>query len=247
MQGLITLTSYTFKIQDFNPESMPFSRLVEYYSEIKKLLGVSDHLHLVNIVEGSHGSCFAIDRNFEQDLVKRLMSVNNGTAPSAAMRAKNRINSMLKEDGTSGMFYDERNANVIQFPGKRDDQTELIKVRDTATFVGELYHLAGTKDDVKVRVSTDAYGVVFCTATKEMAKALRDFLFEEIKVTGRGMWSRLEDGSWEVEDFTISDFAPIKRESLRKAVDRIRSLDIEWPEDPLADIDRIEERNVKIR
>jgi hypothetical protein len=247
MQGLIKVTSYTFKIEDFNPENMPFGRLVDYYAEIKKLLGVNDSLHLLNIVEGSHGSCFAIDRNFESELVKRLLSINDGTAPVVAMRAKSKINAMLKEDGTSGAFYDERSQNVIQFPGKRDDAVSLIKVRDTATFVGELYHLAGTKDDVKVRISTDSYGVVFCTTTKDMAKSLRDFLFEEVKVTGRGMWTRREDGTWEVNDFSITDFAPVKRESLRKAINRIRALNIDWPDDPLGDIDRIEERNVKVR
>ncbi len=241
------MTSYTFKIEDFKPENMPFGRLVEYYAEIKKLLGVSDNLHLLNIVEGSHGSCFAIDRNFERELVKRLLSVNDGTAPTAVMRAKDKINAMLKEDGTSGVFFDERNQNVIQFPGKRDETASLIKVRDTATFVGELYHIAGTKDDVKVRISTDAYGVVFCTTTRDMAKSLRDFLFEEIKVTGRGMWTRREDGTWEVDDFSITDFAPVKHESLRKAIDRIRALNIDWPDDPLGEIDQIEERNVKVR
>lgn len=241
------MTSYTFKIEDFKPENMPFSRLVEYYSEIKKLLGVTDNLHLLGIVEGSHGSCFAIDRNFESELTKRLMSVNDGTAPQIAMRAKSKINAMLKEDGTSGVFCDERGQNIVQFPGKRDDAASLIKVRDTATFVGELYHLAGTKDDVKVRINTDAYGVVFCTTTKDMAKSLRDFLFEEIKITGKGMWTRQENGTWQVDDFIITDFAPVKRESLSKAVSRIRALNIDWPDDPLGDIDEIEERNVKVR
>jgi hypothetical protein len=247
MQGVTRVTNYTFKIADFKPEDMPFSRLVEYYAEIKKLLGVTDHLHLTGIVEGSHGSCFSIDRNFESDLVKRLISVNEGTAPQAAMRARSNINAMLKADGTSGSFYDEHGRNVIQFPGKRADDSPLIKVRDTATFIGELYHLAGTKDDVKVRINTQAYGVVFCTTTKDIAKALREFLFEEIKVSGSGMWTRRDDGEWEVEDFFITDFAPVKRQSLRAAIDRIRAIDIDWPEDPLGDIDDLEERNAKVR
>ncbi len=77
IQVPIAVTIYTFKIEDFNPES---------------------------------------------ELLERLLSINEGTAPSAAMRAKNKIN-LLKEDGTSGVFHDERGQNVIQFPGKRDEAT----------------------------------------------------------------------------------------------------------------------------
>lgn len=78
---MIDAISYTFKIDNFTPESMPFGRLVEYYAEIKKMLGVADNLHLVGVFESSHGSAFAIDRNFETQLVKRLIAINEGTAP----------------------------------------------------------------------------------------------------------------------------------------------------------------------
>ena len=54
--------TYTFKIEGFTPESMPFGRLIEYYSEVKKMLGVADHLHLIDVVESSHGSAFRIQK-----------------------------------------------------------------------------------------------------------------------------------------------------------------------------------------
>jgi transposase-like protein len=193
-QHMIDAISYTFKIDDFTPESMPFGRLVEYYAEIKKMLGVADNLHLVGVFKSSHGSAFAIDRNFETQLVKRLIAINEGTAPKTAIRAQSTINSMLREDGTSGAFFDKQNHNVVQFPGKRSDDSAVYRTRDAASFTGELYHISGSKDDVKARVNTDAYGVVFCTTTREIGRMLRDFLFEDVKVSGRGTWSRSPHG-----------------------------------------------------
>ena len=236
-------TTYTFKIEDFTPESMPFGRLVDYYIEIKRMLGVADNLHLVDVVESSHGSAFKIDRNHETTLAKRLMEINEGTAPKIAVNAREAINTMLRQDGTSGSFYDSRGVNVIPFPGSHATETSQIRVRGAASFVGELYHIAGTKDDAKVRINTDAYGVVFCATSRDVAKSLRDFLFEDVKVSGRGMWAKTESGKWDIDNFTIADFAPVKKESLRQSVDRLRGLHIDWPDDPIGEIDKIEERN----
>ncbi len=238
---MIDAISYTFKINDFTPKSMPFGRLLEYYSEIKKMLGVAESLHLVGVFHSSHGSAFAIDSNHETQLVKRLIAINEGTAPKTAMRAQNTINSMLREDGTSGAFFDEKRHNVVQFPGKQSDDAAVYRTRDAASFTGELYHISGSKDDVKARVSTDAYGVVFCTTTREIGRALRDFLFEDVKVSGRGMWSRSPHGKWDVDDFTITDFAPVASGGLRESIDRLRKIKIDWPDDPIGLIREIED------
>jgi len=234
---------YTFKIEDFTPETMPFGRLVEYYSEIKRMLGVSDNLHLVGVVEGSHGSAFAIDKNHEAALVDRLTCLNNKTAPKTAARAQSAINKMLKEDGTSGTFYSANGDNIINFPGKRADDDVQLRIRDAASFTGELYHISGTKEDAKARISTNAYGVVFCTTTKDIAKELRDFLFEDVKVSGRGLWTRGEDGTWDIDEFSITDYAPINKGNLRDSVEKIRGMGIRWPDNTLDSIKSLEEKN----
>jgi hypothetical protein len=242
-QSMSDTLEYTFKIENFTPETMPFGRLVEYYVEIKRMLGVSENLHLIGVVEGSHGSAFAIDRNYETALIERLQFVNQGTAPSSAMRAQSAINKMLKDDGTSGAFYGVGGQNVVNFPGNRTDDSAQLRIKDAATFTGELYHIAGTQNDAKVRISTDAYGVVFCITTKDIAKDLRDFLFEDVKVSGRGMWTRDERGTWSISEFFITDFAPVERENLRKAIERIRAIDVDWPNDTLGNIRSFEEKN----
>ncbi len=232
---------YTFKINDATPETMPFGRLVEYYLQIKRMIGVSDSLHLIEIVESSHSSRFVIDRSYESALQERLIAINQDAAPRHAKRAHDTINRMLTEDETSGSFFGHAGENVIEFRGKGTDHGVLIRIRDAATFTGELYHIAGTDTDAKVRLSTDAFGVVFCTTTKDRAKALRDFLFENVRISGRGLWVRSQEGTWSIDDFVITDFAPVEDENLRNAVTRLRGLGIQWPDDTLGLIAELNE------
>lgn len=237
---------YSFRIQKFTPETMPFGRLVDYYAELQKMLGVSDNLHLTDIFESSHGNKFRVDFNHETELQKRIAELNEGTAPNAAKKAQDKLNAMLKADATSADFVDSMGQNVIVFPGKGLDAQSIIRIRDAATFVGELYHIAGTKDDAKIRLTTEAYGVVFCTTTRDIAKSLRDFLFEDIKVSGRGTWTRDGAGTWDIDDFAITDFTPVKKESLRQSIDRIRSARVVWPDDALRVVRDIEEKGAMI-
>jgi hypothetical protein len=237
---------YIFKIKDFTPETMPFGRLVEYYSEIKKLLGMANNLHLIGISESSHGSTLKIDAGVEADLINRLRAINERTAPKAAIIAFDTVNSMLKDDRTSATFSDASKENVIQFPGRPREDDSVCVINDSASFTGELYHIAGASDGVKIRLSTDSHGVVFCKTSKEIGKALRDFLFDNVRIIGKGNWSRTSDGKWDISDFVITDYSPVAVDGLRDAVDRIRSKDIDWPEDPIAVINENEERNQQI-
>ncbi len=240
-------TLYTFKIVDFTPEDMPFGRLMEYYAEIGKMTGLSENMHLIDVLEGSHASQFAIDNNHETELTKRLTELNEGVAPSKAMNAYNTINTMLKEDSTSGQFSDPSNDNIIIFPGKIAPDKIQISVRDTATFSGELYYIAGAASDANIRIKTKNYGVVHCKTTKEIAKSMRKFLFDEVRVSGRGMWQKSSRGTWDIDDFTLTDFMPVQQESLSEAVKRLRKIDVDWPDDPIGQLANFEEKNEHIQ
>ena len=109
------------------------------------------------------------------------------------------------------------------------------RVRDCASFTGELHSVSADKSGaVKVLISTDAYGEALCEATQEIGQALRSLLLHKVKVSGSGMWYRRSNGQWAVEAFTITDFAPVAEGGLRETVDRIRGIDIDWPDDPIA-------------
>ncbi|MFT6658126.1 hypothetical protein [Maritalea sp.] len=241
-----SIKKYTFKIKGFTPDQLPFDRLVEYYAEIKKMLDVAEHLYLVGVFEGSHASSFSIDPIYESKLTRRLDAIRHGTAPANACRAHDTINKMLQEDGTSGALFGEQGQNVLQFPGKQADTGTQMQIRDVATITGELYYLAASESDVKVRVKTGTYGAVYCSTTREIATGLKDFLFNNVKVNGRGLWTKTSSGEWRVDEFVITDFAPVQTENLRATINRIRELELSWPKDPLNDIREVEEKGGQI-
>lgn len=232
---------YTFKIEGFTPETMPFGRLIDYYAQLKQMLGLPEHLHLVDIFESSHGTCLAVDGEARKRVDERLLKIRDGSAPKTALRARDQINFMLQEDGTSGEFFGPDRGNIIPFPGTRADEDVIYSICDQAVFSGEVYHIAVYKDEVKLRVATDTFGVVFCVAPRKMGSELRAFLDERLQITGRGTWKRTSDGAWTVNDVTITDYRPVQK-SLRETVDKLRALNMDWPEDVLGEIDRIEER-----
>lgn len=228
-------TQYTFRIQNYSPETLPFERMLQYYQNLANMLGESQSMHLLDITESSHASTIKVDGSATANLQYRLYDLKNETAPTAALSARAAIGQLLAEDNTSATFEDDRGNNVIVFPNPKPDAVQPIRIRDTAAFVGELYHIAGTPQNAKVRLQTDDFGVVFCTTTKSVAKEMRDYLFENIKVAGRGQWTKnTETSRWDIGAFTITDFSPVIKESLKTAIERVRGLEIEWPDDPLA-------------
>jgi hypothetical protein len=233
---------YTFKIEGFTPETMPFGRLIDYYAQLKQMLGLSEHLHLVSVFKSSHGSCLAVDGAVQRRIDERLLKIKDGSAPKHALRARDQINFMLKEDGASAEFYGPDRINVVPFLGKKSDDDAIYRICDKAIISGEVHQIAVSKNDVKLRVATETFGVVYCLAPRHMAVALRDFLDEKITITGRGTWKRMTDGAWTVNDVTITDFQPVPKGSLRETIDKLRLLDVDWPEDVLGEIDRINER-----
>ncbi|MEE9375738.1 MAG: hypothetical protein V3V04_05330 [Rhizobiaceae bacterium] len=236
-------TFYKFKVEGFTLESMPFGRLIEYYAELATMIGQEDNMHLVDVEESSHANLFKIAPNYESAITTRISAIQDKTAPRLALVAHDKINQMLADDNTSGEFTDHLGRNIILFPGVRHDTPKLVSMRDTATFIGELYQIAGTNKDAKIRIKTELYGVVYCTTTKDIAKALSDYLFEQIKVSGQGMWTKNANGGWDIGDFTITDFLPVQKESLRGTVDRLRDLKLNWPKDSLAKLKHLDEKS----
>ena len=51
--------NYLFKIERFTPQTMPFGRLIEYYTQLNKLIR-TEALRLIEIKQSSHGTVLSI-------------------------------------------------------------------------------------------------------------------------------------------------------------------------------------------
>ena len=238
-------TEYTFKIDHLTPETMSFKRLVEYYDQLATMLGNADHLHLVSINTGSHATALQFDEEHVDRFNERMELLKKGTAPKKAMTAHGKIVKMLEEDETSGGIFDTDGNNVVPFPSKRSEAKISYKVRDFTSFSGKLYYVAESKESVNIRLKTKNHGNIFGTTTLDIGRKLKEFLLEDryVNISGRGLWTRDHDGNWTVSDFAITDFRPLKSGNLRDAIKEIQSLDIDWPDDPLASLKEIKDGN----
>ena len=123
----------------------------------------------------------------------------------------------------------------------RAEEKMCYKVMDSASFSGQIYHIAERKERVNIRLETKNEGNIFGTTTLDIGRKLKEFLLEDryVNISGRGLWTRDPDGKWTVSDFAITDFRPLKSGNLRDAIKEIQSLDIDWPDDPLAALKEI--------
>ncbi|NOR61020.1 MAG: hypothetical protein GQ535_00805 [Rhodobacteraceae bacterium] len=240
--------TYQFVIKDFTPETMPLSRLVEYYALLNKMFGDIEGVHLVSINKGSHKNLLKIDGRAEDKFFSRVDGVRQGTASKPVLAARDGINVLVSEDNTSADFISDLGEKVIQFKASGVEAAKRIRIRDACDFVGKLYHLSG-KDSSKVsiRIDTKEYGSVAGIVCESMARDLRKYTLDFVRLTGRGDWSKVGDGPWQVSNFEVEGFELVKKTSFRAAVDDIRNLAIKWEDNPLGFLERLEEENGAIQ
>lgn len=226
--------TYQFVIRDFTPETMPLSRLVEYYAYLSKMFGDIDGVHLVSIEKGSHKNVLKIDSRAEDKFFGRVDGIRQGTASKPVLAARDGINLLVSEDNTSAEFISDLGEKVIQFKASGVEIAKRVRIRDTCDFVGKLYHFSG-KDSrkVSIRIDTEEHGSVSGIVDEKMALELRRHTLDFVRLTGRGDWSRIGDGPWVISNFEVDGFELVKKTSFKAAVSDIRMIGVNWENDPL--------------
>ncbi|RWK66851.1 hypothetical protein [Mesorhizobium sp.] len=235
-------SEYKWVLEGFTPSSIPMTRLGEYMQQLGKLLGCEPAVHFVRVEESSVAVFSRVDAGEAPERVAtRLEAVSKGSAPADAQRAYETLNEMLSDDKTRATLK-QGTAVVIQFPGMEKRTERLIEVRDAGSIVGYLYGLVQVKDAFHARLRVDD-GMLQCAVSDEMARTLKEHLFETVRVHGNGRWQRSPAGGWKITEFTITTVERVRDASLRSVVDQLRTLEIEWPEDPLGEWAELNEIN----
>lgn len=236
--------SYHFVIKDFTPETMPLSRLVEYYTYLSKMFGDIDGVHMVSIEKSSHKNVLKIDSRAEDKFFGRVDGIRQGTASKLVLAARDGINLLVSEDNTSADFISDMGEKVIQFRATGAEVAKRIRIRDNCDFVGKLYHFSG-KDSrkVSIRIDTEEFGSVSGVVSEKMARELRGHTLDFVRLTGRGDWSKVGDGPWLISNFEVEEFELVKKTSFRTAVSDIRKVGVAWDSDPLGFIRSLDDGN----
>lgn len=221
-----------------SPDEIPMARLAEYMSHLAAMLGETDNVHFARVEEGSTKLVAHVDAGRPAQRVQaRAYAVREHRAPREAMSAYNAINDMLSADrGTARLTHGS--ATVIRFPGAHVRPAQTVSLLDSGTITGQLYALSEDRaGEIKARIRPRTGTAVICTADRSAGLMLRKFLFEPVRVHGQGKWERDVDGGWSCQSLHIRDVRQVRDSSVRDAIAALRTINVEWPDDPLDDLD----------
>lgn len=214
---------YTFKILDLSPATVPMARLMRYGSELAKLLGSPDKVHLGGVESGSVIFKINADVDAKPVISPRLRNLRTGESPTEALKAMEALNRMLWEDGTSADLG-LPGGELIRFSGRSASEIEIGAIRQATTIQGRLIRLEGSKDKVSIGIE-DQGGLAGgrITAPAALAQEMSSHFQRLIRVSGSGRWRRDDAGRWCLEALDISTFDPLTDEPLQDVLARARA------------------------
>lgn len=217
------------------PETIAMSRLAEYMTQLSSLLGEDSHVHFERLERGSVAVVATIDRGAPLHAVQqRLHRVKVGTAPAELKRVYDRLNAMVGADGGKAHIK-LGTATVLYFPGTQTVLEQPLVVHEHGTLTGKLYAMSESANGsvtarIRPRIGTT---YIPCTVEPSVARELRGYFGDAVRVNGRGVWERSASGAWVCTSFHVKQVRGVKNVSLRQAITALRAIDAEWPDDPL--------------
>lgn len=213
---------YRYIIDAFTPETLPMARLAEYMRELAALLGQPEHVHFDRLERGSTVLISRIDASAAPKVMDRVRGLSDGTALEEVRTAFRQLDSMLAEDKAVGRLEDLTGAEIIVFPGRTRPKPQIFgPFNQEGTLDGRLVRIGGLGKAIRALLD-DGHRVFPCSVTKEQAKKLAAHLFDVVRVTGRGRWTREGDGRWKLHSFKVFSFEVLNERSIAQVVDELR-------------------------
>jgi hypothetical protein len=219
-----------FKIDAFQPDTIPMARLAEYMADLAAMLGEKGDVHFVALADGCVELVHDIAFTAFPKVQERTAAVRDGIAPAEAMNAYRSINRRLSQDNTYATYaaVDAPLGVVLDFPGIRAPKPiEILPVEQPGQLVGVLQGVGGRSiNDARVPVFIDTGDTVHaCVASRATAKELGPFILgEERRFEGSATWQRDQDGAWTLKRFVIKHHEPIETRRLTEVVEHLRSV-----------------------
>jgi hypothetical protein len=217
---------YLFKIDGFTPLTLPMNRLVDYMKDLVSLFGNEKEVHFLRVEEGSATQRIAVDPPALPRVEKRLLAIRTKSATKHLNRCFRSINRRLIEDSTCADLISPT-TKVIKFPGKKKDkQAEVGPIHEAVSIQGEIVELSGRDETVSVYIK-EGTEVHICHTTRDTGKKLKPYLWEgKVRLSGLGTWTRTRESVWQLEDFQIDGFEPLRDDKLTEVVTALRAIEV---------------------
>jgi hypothetical protein len=214
---------YELYIDALTPATIPMARLSEYMADFAELLGHQEHVHFDGVKPGSLSIACRVEPIARNKVLRRVEEVRYRTAPKRALVAYASLDKRLAEDNAIGRIV-QRTAKVIEFPGRtRVVERSTGPIEQSGTLDGEVIQIGGRDETINVHLKMGDE-IIHCVTTKPVARRLAPHLFgPPVRLSGSGVWSRAESGTWSVRRFTITDFETLDRTPLPKLFEGLRT------------------------
>lgn len=234
-----------FKIDALSPDTISMVRLARYLERLAALLGSPESVHFKQIRKGSAVPEMFVDPAAIASVTNRLNQVAAGTAPADALKAKDQINQLLREDQSSAILRIRGGAKLLNFPGCKMPLAEEAFVHEDGQLIGSVIRLGGKDETVPLMLQDLDKTTYNCTTTREITKQLARFIFgEPIRVKGKGKWRRTAERKWELEDFRIDSWESLESTSPEQVIESLRAVPNNgWDDfsDPQAELRKLRE------
>jgi hypothetical protein len=115
---MIKHKEHRFRIDAFTPATLPMERLAEYMTEFAKLLGEAQHVHFVDVGEGSAILRARVEPVAVPKVERRINAVRQGNGDASTIKILKSLDDMLANDNAIGQLLDEAGAEIILFQGR---------------------------------------------------------------------------------------------------------------------------------
>jgi hypothetical protein len=217
-------TEYRFEIDALRPETLSFSRLAAYLTELAKVYGDEPGLHFDRVASGSAVLIAWAEQPARLKVDDRIARIRTGDSPPEALKAYQKLNELLRDDNAVGMIR-SADAEIIGFPGRKMPRVEEIgPVQQPTTIEGQLIRIGG-KDKTVPFLLVDGNRMWNGNTTRQLARELGQHLFgSSLRVSGAGTWTRRSSGEWELTRFNAAAFEVLDDASLPEALAKLRAL-----------------------
>lgn len=232
-----TGAEYRFKIDAYTPTTIPMARLAEYMRELSLMLGEPASVHFERLELGSTVLVHRVENEAIPKIRERVSGVKRGDAPREALRAYKTINKFLREDNAVGDYREKKtSAVIIQFPGRQEAEEKFPLVKQVGSIDGRVIRVGGNDDTVPVWLEAEGVQITGCYTSRGVAKQLGARLYDQVRLFGKGRWSRDGEGNWSLVDFKIENFEPLDDMPLSDALMALRGIPTEWTDEAYGEI-----------
>lgn len=218
---------YVFRIDVFQPDTLPMARLAEYLAALAKMFGHPEHTHFVGVEPGSAQLRTAIDTVDAPKVEARLHGVRIGEAPKDALAGKQDLENLLANDNAIGTLTEaDTDRVVVPFVGRNRPKVLTFPPFREDTFVdGQLVSIGGRDSTAHATLQDGDQYHVGVTMRRELARKLAKLLYgPTLRMHGNGRFERQANGVWRMTDLRVDRYDILDDLPVREALETVRNV-----------------------